>query len=245
MKFRSVEQGLDIMAGGLAKVREAIPDDVLTKVESALSEDSPIAKQVLSVVTAAAERAEVAQETTAERVADASAAVREGAAGIVQTAKEKTTGSSQPKGSTRKVVVGGLLAAAAVGTAVVLWRRRQASVDAQLAGEAEWAQTAPPAPFVPGVADEQSPDVVDEQFAAEVDAEADQFAEEFVEAVEVPDEAGLHPHHAEPEKAEEFQPGVADEQSPDVVDEQFAREVDAEADHFAEEIVESIEEPRG
>lgn len=43
---------------------------------------------------------------------------------------------------------------------------------------------APDEPFVPGVADEQSPDVIDEGFAAEVDAVADEIAEEIVEAIE-------------------------------------------------------------
>jgi len=52
-------------------------------------------------------------------------------------------------------------------------------------GEGHVAEAQQPAePFVPGVADEQSPDVVDEAFAAEVDAVADEIAEEFVESVE-------------------------------------------------------------
>lgn len=54
-------------------------------------------------------------------------------------------------------------------------------------GEADVAEAQQPAePFVPGVADEQSPDVVDETFAAEVDAVADEIAEDFVESVEEP-----------------------------------------------------------
>jgi hypothetical protein len=54
-------------------------------------------------------------------------------------------------------------------------------------GEADVAGAQQPAePFVPGVADEQSPDVVDETFAAEVDAVADEIAEDFVESVEEP-----------------------------------------------------------
>lgn len=252
MKLKSVEQGLDIVAGGLAKVREAIPEQALAKVEHALAGESPIAKQVIAAVSAAAERAESAQETAADaaasaadRVAVVSTAVREGAAEMVQTAKERTGGTPRSKGRAWKVAVGTVVAAAAVGTAVTVWRRRKASVAAQLSGEAEWARAETVAPFVPGMADEQSPDALDEQFAKEIDEEADQLASEFVDAVEVPGEHG-HGAPGEPEQAaEEFQPGVADEQSPDVIDEQFAREVDAEADQFAEEIVEAIEEPRG
>ncbi len=40
----------------------------------------------------------------------------------------------------------------------------------------------PSEPFVPGVADEQSPDVVDEDFAAEVDSVADEIATSVVDA---------------------------------------------------------------
>lgn len=57
-------------------------------------------------------------------------------------------------------------------------------------GEADVARAQQPAePFVPGVADEQSPDVVDETFATEVDAVADEIAEDFVERIE---ESGKH-----------------------------------------------------
>jgi hypothetical protein len=41
-------------------------------------------------------------------------------------------------------------------------------------------------PFEAGVAADQSPDTIDESFAAEVDAAADQLAEEIVDAVEEP-----------------------------------------------------------
>jgi hypothetical protein len=41
-------------------------------------------------------------------------------------------------------------------------------------------------PFEPGMADTQSPDVVDEQFGKEVDAAADELAKEIVEGVEEP-----------------------------------------------------------
>ncbi len=45
----------------------------------------------------------------------------------------------------------------------------------------------PAAPFVPGVADEQSPDVVDETFAHEIDEVADEIAAEVVEGIETPE----------------------------------------------------------
>ena len=96
-----------------------------------------------------------------------------------------------------------------------------------------------------GVADEQSPDVVDEDFAHEVDEAADEIAAEVVDAIEVPGEAA-HGHVDDaPEPAEPFVPGVADEQSPDVVDEQFAREVDEAADEIASAVVDAVEAPEG
>ena len=45
----------------------------------------------------------------------------------------------------------------------------------------------PAEPFMPGVADEQSPDVVDENFAAEVDSVADEIATAVVDAIETPE----------------------------------------------------------
>lgn len=52
-------------------------------------------------------------------------------------------------------------------------------------GEEHVAEPQVPAePFEPGAADEQSPDVVDETFAAEVDAVAEELAEDIVQAIE-------------------------------------------------------------
>ena len=45
----------------------------------------------------------------------------------------------------------------------------------------------PAEPFVPGVADEQSPDAVDETFAHEIDEVADEIAAEVVEGIETPE----------------------------------------------------------
>jgi hypothetical protein len=90
------------------------------------------------------------------------------------------------------------------------------------------------------MADTQSPDVIDEQFAREVDAEADQLAEEIVTAVEGP--------HAVPQPVAEdepFEAGMAADQSPDTIDPGFAAEVDAAADQLAGDIVEAVEEPKG
>jgi hypothetical protein len=155
-----------------------------------------------------------------------------------------------------KVGLGVLLTAAAAGTGYYVWQQRKAAAVQHLSGEGEWGaghpsgaevfeHGEPVAAFQPGMADTQSPDVVDEQFGRDVDAEADQLAEEIVEAVEVPETHLGHHEEAPVAEAEPFEPGMADTQSPDVVDEQFGKEVDAAADELAEEIVEGVEEPKG
>ncbi len=95
------------------------------------------------------------------------------------------------------------------------------------------------------MADVQSPDVVDEEFAHEVDEAADEFAAEVVDAIDVPaDAAHRHVHDAR-EPAEPFVPGVADEQSPDVVDDDFAAQVDSVADQIATARRRRDRDPRG
>ncbi len=93
------------------------------------------------------------------------------------------------------------------------------------------------------MADTQSPDVVDEVFAHEVDEAADTLAAEVVDGIDVAaDAADLEDA---PKPAEPFVPGVADEQSPDVVDDDFAAQVDSVADEIAGSVVDAIETPQG
>ena len=128
---------------------------------------------------------------------------------------------------------------AAAGAGYALYTRRRAA-ERRRAQEQGDSFAAPAPAFVPGMADTQSPDVVDEHFAEEVDAVAEELAEDLVEAVEGPLD-----HGDEPAPAEHFEPGMADTESPDVEDEEFARQVDAVADEFAKDIVEAVEEPKG
>jgi hypothetical protein len=229
----------------VAKVRDVIPPEVLAKVEETLTRDSPLAKQVMSVLDAAGEQSEAMRERAAEvalaakeQVADLAAVAREKSAEADAVAKESAVGSGNRRGVVVKVALGTVVAAAAVGAAYTVWKRRKAAAVEHLSGEGEWA-TPPVTPFMPGVADEQSPDTLDKQFAEEIDEAAEELATEFVDAVEGIEETAEAPAPEAP-----FVPGVADEQSPDVVDEQFAKEVDAAADELAADIVEAIEEPR-
>jgi hypothetical protein len=152
-----------------------------------------------------------------------------------------------------RAAVGVLVVAAAAGGGYAVWSKRRAAARAHQSGEEQWtgghpagaevfdhAGAAGAAAFQPGMADTQSPDVIDEQFAREVDAEADQLAEEIVEAVEQPEHADAAPAEAEP-----FEAGVAADQSPDTIDPAFASEVDAAADQLAGDIVDAVEEPKG
>ncbi len=139
-----------------------------------------------------------------------------------------------------RALLGALVAAAVAAAGFFVWRRSGSSSEP--AAEHQWAPPtpAPAADFQPGMADLDSPDVVDEQFAAEVDAEAEELAEEIVDSIEAPDEASAADAPEQSPQAD-LQPGMADVDSPDVVDDTFAAQVDAQADALAAEIVDSID----
>ncbi|MGB7982899.1 MAG: hypothetical protein WCF36_19115 [Candidatus Nanopelagicales bacterium] len=142
-----------------------------------------------------------------------------------------------------RALLGALVAAVVAGAGYFVWRRSRSTSEDPV--EHKWAPPtpAPDAAFQPGMADLDSPDVVDEEFAAEVDSQADELAEEMVDSIEAPGQEHRAAAAEQPAEAE-FQPGMADLDSPDVVDEEFAAEVDAEADELAEEIVDSIDESK-
>jgi hypothetical protein len=206
-----------------------------------------------AVIEAGSEGATSLIERAAHAAEDASIRATEAVAVAKEQSEQALTSAEQAaaslRRSSRKPLIIGAAALVAAGGAYFVWKRRQAAAQAHLTGEDEWG-TAPSAPatvseFMPGVADEQSPDVVDEDFAHEVDDAADQFATEMVDAIDVPADAS-HRHVEEaPEPVEPFVPGVADEQSPDVVDENFAAEVDSVADEIATAVVDAIETTEG
>jgi hypothetical protein len=197
--------------------------------------------------TSLIERAAHAAEDASIRATEAVAVAREQSEQAVLSAEQA---AASLRRSSRKPLIIGAVVLVAAGGGYMVWKRRQAAAEAHLTGEGEWgAPTSPAAstvsPFMPGVADEQSPDVVDEEFAAEVDDAADEFATEVVDSIEVPADAAHRHVEDAPEPAEPFVPGVADEQSPDVVDEGFAAEVDEAADELATAVVDAIETPEG
>jgi hypothetical protein len=196
--------------------------------------------------TSLIERAAHAAEDASIRATEAVAVAREQSEQAVVSAEQAA--ASLRRSSKKPLLIGAAVLVAA-GGGYLVWRRRQAAAAAHLTGEDEWG--APPAApatvseFVPGMADVQSPDVVDEGFAHEVDEAADELAAEVVDAIEVPGDAAHEHVHDAPEPAEPFVPGVADEQSPDVVDDDFAAQVDSAADDIAGAVVDAIETPEG
>jgi hypothetical protein len=196
--------------------------------------------------TSLIERAAHAAEDASIRATEAVAVAREQSEQAVLSAEQA---AASLRRSSRKPLIIGAVVLVAAGGGFLVWKRRQAAAQAHLSGEGEWgaapAQSAPAPEFVPGMADTQSPDVVDEEFAHEVDEAADELAAEVVDSIEVPGEAS-HGHVEDaPEPAEPFVPGVADEQSPDVVDDDFAAQVDSVADQIAGSVVDAIETPEG
>jgi len=194
--------------------------------------------------TSLIEKAAHAAEDASIRATEAVAVAREQSEQAVLSAEQAA--ASQRRSSKKPLIIGVAVLAAA-GGAYFVWKKRQASAQSHLTGEDQWG--APPASpptapeFVPGMADTQSPDVVDEEFAHEVDEAADTLAAEVVEGIEsAADAADLEDA---PKPAEPFVPGVADEQSPDVVDDDFAAQVDSVADEIAGSVVDAIETPEG
>jgi hypothetical protein len=138
--------------------------------------------------TSLIEKAAHAAEDASIRATEAVAVAREQSEQAVVSAEQAA--ASLRRSSRKPLMVGAALLLAA-GGGYLVWKRRQAAAEAHLSGEGEWG-TAPTAaatvvPFEPGVADEQSPDVVDEELAAEIDQVADEIAAEVVEAIETPE----------------------------------------------------------
>lgn len=227
------EASLSAVAEGVAKVREAIPEESRAKAHEARTravEAADVAK------VKAAEAADVAMSKAAE----ASELVKEAAAEVAATSKEaaaaakEATAEAAAKGSGGKVLLGAVLAGAAAGGGYLMWRRRRASAPAE-----PWPGSGPEqADLPPGLADIESPEAQDPGFAAAVDAEADEIATELVDAVE-----GHHKQAPEAEGAE-LAPGLADIESPEAEVDGFAAEVDAAADELSTKIVDAIEEPK-
>jgi hypothetical protein len=243
------EAGLTTVVEGMAKVREVLPDGLREAADRRLGGESALGKGVLAMVDTVAEesaKAKAAKATQAAEAATARAAtaadLEKRALAIVATTE---AAAKEPRGRGGRILLGGLALGAAAGGAYFVWRRRQAAAEAHLSGEGAWGSPPAAAPFMPGVADEQSPDVVDDKFAEEIDQAADELAAEVVDAIDVPGEGAHGEVDAAPEPAEPFMPGVADEQSPDVVDEDFAHQVDEAADEIASAVVDAVEAPEG
>ena len=194
--------------------------------------------------TSLIEKAAHAAEGASIRATEAVAVAKEQSEQAVISAEQA---AASLRRSSKKPLIIGVAVLAAAGGAYFVWKKRQASAESHLSGEDQWG--APPATpptvseFVPGMADTQSPDVVDEEFAHEVDEAADALAAEVVEGIEA--EADTADLEDAPKPAEPFVPGVADEQSPDVVNDDFAAQVDSVADEIATSVVDAIETPEG
>ncbi len=88
-----------------------------------------------------------------------------------------------------RALLGALVAALVAGAGFFVWRR--AGSKSQDPVEHKWAPSTPApeadADFQAGMADLDSPDAVDDTFAAQVDAEAEELAEQIVDSIEATD----------------------------------------------------------
>jgi hypothetical protein len=253
------EAGLVAVTEGFAAFREALPEETRAHAEQALGGASPVRRRAVALAEVAVDRAEDASRRAAHRFeaarvqlqqraddisGDAEGAtsptsvVDEAASAVV--VKEAVVEESRSGGSFWKMALAVVAIGAAAGAGYAVYAKRRSAARKGADTEGDWS--APPAAaggFVPGMADTQSPDVVDEAFARDVDAAADELAEDIVEAVEGPLDEGV-----EAAPGEHFEPGMADTQSPDVVDDDFAAQVDAVAEEMAGDIIDAIEEPK-
>lgn len=250
------EAGVVAVGEGVATFREALPEQTRHHAEEALGGSSPLRRSMVALVETAAERAEQAGRRVAVRLEGAREAAAQEPGGAAQApivvveseraapaavAKEAVVDRARPQGTYWKMALAVVAIGAAAGAGYAVYAKRKAAAREHLSGEGQWGDTQPAgaAGFVPGMADTQSPDAVDEAFAHDVDEAADALAEDIVEAVEGPIE-----HEAAAAPVEHFEPGMADTESPDVEDEEFGRQVDAVADEFAKDIVDAVEEPK-
>jgi hypothetical protein len=233
------EAKLATVVEGAAKVRNALPEGVREAADRTLGADTPFGKGVKAMAETIAEESARAREAASQAQAELAAARESTAAALEEKVLALTEASDEraaaSHGPARRILVATVLAGAAAGGGWYLWRRRRAAAQEHLSGEGEWGGA-------PSHADEQSPETVDPELAAEIDAVADEMATAVVEAIEVDGEHGDEVAEA-PAPAVAFVPGVADEQSPDVIDEQFAAEVDAEAQEIADSVVDAVEPP--
>ena len=87
-----------------------------------------------------------------------------------------------------RALLAALVAALVAGAGFMVWRR--AGSKSQAPAEHKWAPPTPgpAAGFESGEDDEDSPDLGDDGFTAEVDAQAAKLAQVMVDSIETPDE---------------------------------------------------------
>ncbi len=84
-----------------------------------------------------------------------------------------------------RALLGALVAALVAGAGFFVWKR--SGSKSQPPAEHKWAPPTPPAAdSQPGMADVDSQGVLDEQFAAEVDAQAEALAQQIVDSIDEP-----------------------------------------------------------
>lgn len=207
------EVGVASVVEGVAKVRDALPENIKEAADRKLGGETTLGKGVLAMVDTVAEESAKARAAVAEEAAKAAAAKavveaevaaaletvssEENVAALGEAAQSASEGSRSP---IRKILLGGVVIGAAAGGAYFVWRRRKQAANDTLSGAHEWA---PPT----GAAAE-----AEAEEAAEVVEAAEEAVDEVVEAAE----------EAESDKS-------------------FSAQIDDAADHLAETVVDSIE----
>lgn len=236
-----IEGGTEAVADQVEKVTSSISPGLTNLAES------PIAKQIVAIVSAAGakahEKLESHEDDTPQAVAEPAEAPATGsnhAAGLASTGDVSEASGS---GSRKTLLIGGsiLLAGATAAAAVVVYRRRRGSHEqaSESDEDTEGAVVTPIKAVVPddsAAADSTEAADQEQQGAASADKESQMTDQGTVEASS--DFAAALDAEAE-HFVQDFIDHIDDED--EIVDLDYVVEIDAEADHFAQELVDHIE----
>ena len=175
------ETGLVSVVEGVARVHDALPENIREVADRKLGAETTLGKGVRAMVDTVVEESAKARVAKSAAAAEIAAVRAMDAAALEEKVLELTDGAQEQAGRTRgparKILIGAAALGAAAGGAYFVWRRRRAAADEHLSGEDEWGAT--PA------AGESRSGAVDDTMAREIDEVADEMTTAVVEAIEV------------------------------------------------------------
>lgn len=243
MDLRSViETGSEALAEQVGKLTASLPSDVSALAESTLGKEiASLVKGVTHKGEADNGTAESATATAADAPVATSAPVPAPSAppaaeSVPAVGAGDLSGSDVAQSSShRGLIVGGAVAAGVAAAGYVIWRRRRAEASDE---ESPW-ESERPAAVVP-IASALGVDTADDQAGDQAGGPAAQppSPDDTSEDVDVPggQEVGIVAGQ------EPFEAGMAADQLPEANDPDLAAAIDAEAEHFASDFIDHVDD---